>query len=200
MLSRFVRSAACAAFVLCAGAAFADPKASPPDMDAMMKEWAKWSTPGASHKVLEKMAGKWTTSQKMWMDPTQPPMESKGTAELTLVLGGRFLQEHYTGELMGMPFEGMGLVGYDNFRKEYISSWADNMGTYMMHARGTGNAAGTEVSMSGIFDEPASGEKDKKFREVIKITGPDSFVFEMYDTIPGKGEVRVMELTHTRVK
>lgn len=199
MFARVVRSIACTAFLLCAGTAFADPKGAP-DMDAMMKESAKWSTPGAPHQFLTKMAGKWTTAQKMWMDPSQPPMESKGSAEMTLVLGGRFLHQRYTGTFMGMPFEGSGLMGYDNYRQQYTSVWADNMGTAITLARGTANATGTEVAMSGLMDEPTTGEKDKKFREVVKMTGPDTMVFEMYNTIPGTGEVKVMEITHARVK
>jgi len=37
---------------------------------------------------------------------------------------------------MGMPFEGMGLDGYDNASKEYISIWIDNMGTGIMYMKG----------------------------------------------------------------
>ena len=65
---------------LVAGVAVAQQKKAP-DRDAMMKEFAKWTTPGDAHKPLERLAGTWTISQKMWMEPTTPPMESKGTAE-----------------------------------------------------------------------------------------------------------------------
>lgn len=200
MFARISRFAACAALVLVAGTAAGSDSKTAPDMDAMMKEWAKWMNPGAPHQLLQKMAGKWTITQKMWMDPSQPPMENQGTAELTMVLGGRFLHQHYTGTMMGMPFEGSGLVGYDNFRQLYTSSWADNMGTAMMQSRGTANAAGTEITFTGLVDEPTTGEKDKKFRQVMRMTGPDALVFEMYDNIPGKGEVKVLEITHARVK
>lgn len=170
------------------------------DMAAMMKEWDKWASPGEMHKHLEKMAGNWTVTTKMWMDPSAPPMESKGTAKSTFVLGGRWLRQEYSGDMMGMPFEGIGMIGYDNFKKEFISTWVDNMSTTMMRSTGSCNAAGTEFNMSGTMDEPLTGERDKKFRHVWKLTSADSHVFEAYDNIPGKGEVKVMELTYTRVK
>jgi len=170
------------------------------DQEAMMKEWAKWAMPGEMHKHLEKMIGNWTVETKMWMDPAAPPMESKGTAKNSWVLGGRWVRQEYTGDMMGMPFEGIGMTGYDNFRKEFVSTWQDNMSTTMMRSTGTCNAAGTEFSLSGTMDEPITGERDKKFRHVWKVTSADMHVFEAYDNIPGKGEVRVMELTYTRVK
>ena len=72
------------------------------------------------------------------------------------------------------------------------------MGTALTTSTGTCDAAGSEFTLTGLMDEPTTGEKDKKFKEVIRWTGPDTFVFEWYDTIPGQGMVRVMEITHTR--
>src|SRR5262249_31476820 len=64
--------------------------AAPPAL-SMEEAMAKYCTPGAQHQTLAKLEGKWTTSTKMWMDPGQPPTTSDGTAEFTMVLGGRFL-------------------------------------------------------------------------------------------------------------
>ncbi|RPJ41086.1 MAG: DUF1579 domain-containing protein, partial [Candidatus Latescibacterota bacterium] len=40
------------------------------------------------------------------MDPTQPAAESPGTAEFTSELGGRWVVQRFSGNMMGMPFEG----------------------------------------------------------------------------------------------
>jgi len=174
--------------------------AEPPKADpaAMMKTWEKYATPGAPHQVLGKLAGKWATSNTMWMDESQPPATQTGTAEYEMTLGGRYMAQHYKSEMMGMPFEGVGTVGYDNLRQRYFSTWIDNMGTGLMTCTGTANAAGNEITFNGVMDDPMTGEKDKKFREVVKITGPDAFTFEMFETNKGK-EHRVMEIKHTRV-
>ena len=178
------------------------PAGTPMDtsMAAMMAAMAKYANPGPAQKALEKMAGKWDAVVKMWMDPAAPPMESKGTARFEMILGGRWLRQEYKGEFMAEPFSGFGYTGYDNFREQYIGIWMDNMSTAPMLSRGTANAAGTEFTFSGTMDEPVSGEKDKKFREVARLTGSDQMVWEMYDTIPGKGEVKVMEIAYTRAK
>jgi hypothetical protein len=54
--------------------------------------------------------------------------------------------------------------------------------------------------MTGLMDEPMTGEKDKKVRSREVWKDADTILFEMYDNIPGKGEVRVMEITYTRTK
>lgn len=186
-----------AALVICSAPVGAQDKPAMTEQE-MMERWAKYGTPNQMHKHLEKMVGKWSTNVKMWMDPAAPAMESKGSAEYTMALGGRWVMSKYTGEMMGQPFEGIGMTGYDSFNETYISNWTDNMSTGMMMCKGTANADGTEIVLNGTMDEPTTGEKNKKFREVIRITAPDSFTLEMYDTIKGK-EVRVMEITHTRM-
>jgi hypothetical protein len=170
------------------------------NMDAMMQAMAKYGSPSPAHKILEKMAGKWSLIVKMWMDPAAPPTESKGTSQCEMTLGGRWLREEVHSEFMAQPFIGVGLTGYDNFRQRYVGVWMDNMSTAPMLSFGSANAAGTELTFVGTMDAPATGEKDKKFRNVLRWTGPDQLVTEMYDAIPGKGEIKVMEITYTRAK
>jgi len=169
-------------------------------MDAMMQAMAKYSTPGPAHQLLEKMVGKWSIVVKMWMDPAAPPTESKGTSQCEMTLGGRWLREEVRSEFMAQPFVGVGLTGYDNFRQRYVGVWMDNMSTAPMLSLGTVDSTGTIFNFSGTMDEPVTGEKDKEFRNVLRWTGPDQMVSEMYDTIPGKGEIKVMEITYTRAK
>jgi hypothetical protein len=99
------------------------------DAQAMMDVYTKLGTPGTPHKVLASMAGSWITKTKGWMEPDKPPMESKGTCEQKMLLGGRFLQQEYSGDMMGSPFTGIGVTGYDNHTKKYVSTWMDSMGT-----------------------------------------------------------------------
>jgi len=82
---------------------------------------------GGPHKLLAGMAGSWTTKIKSWCEPKKPPMESIGTCEQKMVLGGRFLHQEFTGEMMGSPFTGIGVNGYDNHTKKYVSTWMDSM-------------------------------------------------------------------------
>ena len=103
----------------------ADEKAA---MEAMMKA----GTPGEAHKQLAPLVGTWNVVVKMFPQPGAPAQESKGTAVNKWVLGGRWVQENFTGKFMNMPFTGIGYTGYDNIKKQYTGTWMDNMSTATM--------------------------------------------------------------------
>src|SRR5678815_2151756 len=113
-----------------------------PQMAEMMKKAEEASTPGAEHKKLEPFVGEWNAEVKMWMAPDAPPTVSKGTAKSAWILNGRFVQEDFTGEMMGKPFKGMSLTGYDNVRQKYRSVWVDDMSTTIVTSEGDADPAG----------------------------------------------------------
>ena len=42
--------------------------------------------------------------------------------------------------MMGMPFQGMSTMAYDNGKKTFMSTWIDNMGTGILETEGTYDA------------------------------------------------------------
>lgn len=167
-----------------------DPKAI---QDAMMKAAAL----GPQHEVLKKMVGEWNCTVKNWMDPSQPPTEAKSTSVVTALMDGRYIQEQATGEMMGMPFSGMGISGYDNIMKKYVSTWMDNFGTGIMMSEGTPDASGNVITWTGQSSDPATGKK-VKYRMVTRITDENKHSFEMFSASPTGKEAKMMEITYDR--
>jgi hypothetical protein len=182
------------------GAAKGEGKANP-DMQEMMKKWMEAATPGEHHKALEHFVGKWDTVCKVWMEgPDKPASETKGTSEIKWILGGRYTLEELKSEMLGMPHSGMGITGYDNFKKQYVSFWIDNMSTAMFNTLGTFDASGKVLTSLGKMDEPMTGEKDKTVKYVVQIVGKDKHIFSVYDLVGSPNEVKVVEITYTRKK
>jgi hypothetical protein len=102
----------------------------PPAMDsaAAMARWMECATPNNVHKMLAASVGSWTFEQTMWMDEGKPPQMCKGTSENKMLIGGRYLQTSQKGEMMGMPFEGIGTLAYDIARNKFVNTWMDNWG------------------------------------------------------------------------
>jgi len=119
------------------------------DQQAMMELWKKLATPGEPHKLLASMAGSWTTTTKEWMEPGKPPTESTGTAEMKMLLDGRFLYQEYNSQMMGQPFSGIGIDAYDNMTKKYVTAWIDSMGTGIFIMEGTASADGKTITLKG---------------------------------------------------
>ena len=197
-----MRVAALVSLCLClafgASVAAAKEKKAEKQMDPqkMMEEYQKLATPGEPHKQLASQAGSWTTNSKEWMEPGKPPMESTGTVEMKTLLDGRFLQQEFNGQMMGQPYNGIGITGYDNLRKRYISTWVDSMGTGIFVMEGTSSPDGKTITLKGHHAELGGGEMSH--RAVWKFVDPDTQTFEMYGTHGHGKEMKMMEITYKR--
>jgi hypothetical protein len=195
------RTALVTLLALAAAQALADDKPKPPANAeaAMMEAYTKHATPGPAHKKLDPLAGRWTYTAKFWMAPDQPPMEMKGTAERKWIMGGRFLQDDVNNEGVAMPFQGLGLTGYDNHLKKYVGTWVDSMTTSIMHSVGEVDASGKVFTMRHEDFDPMFNQTIKS-RDVTRITGPDSHTIEFYRTMPDGKETKAGEIHFTRKK
>jgi len=201
----FRRVAACvlaATFVLGAvsvAAAQEKPPAMSKEEQAMMEAMAKASAVGPNHKLLASMVGDWSFVMKMWMDPSAPPSETKGTVSNHSLLGGRYVQGEFKAPVMGMPFEGVSVNGYDNVTQQFVSTWFDNMSTGIMFMTGTYDAATKSLTYLGEMADPMNPSVKVKSREVIRLVNDSQHVMEMFETRGGK-ETKTMEVTYTRTK
>lgn len=163
--------------------------------EAEMKAWMEAATPGEPHKWMAKLAGDWETSMTIF-DPSMGTSEGKGTMKVTMVMDGRYQHSFYKGDFMGAPFEGSGLMGFDNITKKYQSVWADNMSTAMMMSTGDYNKATQELTMTGEFTDPTTMKK-LQTREVSKFIDDNRWTMTFFHTKDGK-EAKVMEINYTR--
>lgn len=168
------------------------------DMQAAMEIYQKLAQTGAPHKLLAAMAGSWVTRTKSWMEPGKPPTEFSGTCEGKMLLGGRYLQHNFASDMMGTPFNGIGVTGYDNHKQRYVSTWMDSMSTGIFYFEGPTGADGKSFTLHCLYDDPVRGPV--KWRSVTKIVDDDTHLFEMYITDKSDKEQKMMEITYTRRK
>ena len=111
-------------------------------------------------------------------------------------MDGRFVQHTVEGMAMGQPFEGLGIIGYDNATKEYNSLWIDNMGTGFMKGIGQYDAASKSFREKGQFTCPFRGKT--AFKGVTTIKNDNTYTYEMYSRGFDGNEFRNMEITYVR--
>lgn len=170
------------------------------EMQAQMAKMKELGTPGAEHAVLKAFEGDWTVSSLSWMKPKDKPEKSTGTSSISWVFDGRFLKQEYKGDWAGQPFEGLGFVGYDKMKKEYVSVWMDSMSTNLFHSTGQYDEATKTIKDGGTFNCPMTGEVDKWFRAEWKSVDNDTHTYSMYIKDAEGKEFRSMELTYKRAK
>jgi len=172
----------------------------PMDSIAMQKAWDEYATPTEPHKRMASEAGIWNEDLTFWMGPEDKnPQKYTAVAEIKMMLGGRYQEQKHKGKVMGMDFEGISTLAFNNASKEYTSTWIDNMATGMMIATGTFSAASKATTFSGEMVDPMT-KKSKKYRQVVTIIDNDTQRMESYDTAPDGSEFKSMEILMKRKK
>ena len=173
--------------------------APPMDPKAMMEMMAKIAAPGPQHAFLKKLEGKWNQDVSWTMDPSQPEQKSKSTSVVKSIMEGRYSQEQATGQMMGQAFSGMGITGYDNVLKKFVSTWIDNMGTGIMTSEGTMSEDGKTINWTGQSSDPMTGTVSK-VRMVTTFTDANHHTFELFGNMPDGKEAKMMTIVYTRGK
>ncbi|HJZ13775.1 MAG TPA: DUF1579 domain-containing protein, partial [Acidobacteriota bacterium] len=165
--------------------------------DPMMKAWEAYATPGEVHKNLAALAGTWDADvTSYYMDP-KTPSKSKGVSTFSVIMDGRYVHETVEGTFDGMPFHGMGIYGYDNALKHYVSTWVDNMGTGVMIGEGTSPDNGKTINWTSTAVDPMSG-KEQSYRSAMHKMSDDQYHFEMWGPGMDGKEMKMMEITYNR--
>jgi hypothetical protein len=165
---------------------------APMDTVAMMEAWKKYATPGDAHKMMADETGTWNCDMTFWEEEGGKPEKASSTANIKMILGGRYQEANYQGTMMGQPFEGKSTLAYNNSSKEYTTTFIDNMGTGMMVATGKYDDKTKSMELKGEMVNPINGKKTP-YREVYTIVDATTRKMEMYDTKKGK-EYKSMEI------
>jgi hypothetical protein len=173
---------------------------SPEDMMAAMKEM---SQPTEEHELLKGMEGTWDCVAKFYMaGPDAPPTESKGSSENRLVMGGRYVVQHFKmDEFMGDSFEGMGIVGFDRAKGKYVNDWVDNWSTGIMSMTGEYDEDTKTMDWKGSWDMATpNGPVTMPAHHVVKHVDDDHIVMEFWEAGEDGAEHVGGVITYTRRK
>ena len=163
------------------------------EMNEEMAAWIALSEPSTEHEFLERLVGTWNAKTRFWMVPDAAPIESAGVSTNEMILGGRFLQSKFVGEMFG-PFEGVGIDGFDRLKQEYVSTWMDNKGTTIMSFNGQVEGNVRTLMMDLVRPD---GEKST-MKWVTTIVGQDEHKAEGYEAAAGGDFRKTMEIVYTR--
>ncbi|OXB01214.1 hypothetical protein B0A75_06500 [Flavobacterium oncorhynchi] len=170
-----------------------EPAAEQPlDSAAQMKAWAAYATPGNEHKLMADEVGTWNCEMTFWSEPNGKPEKATSTANVKMILGGRYQEAIYIGTMMGQPFEGKSTLAYNNASKEFTSTFIDNMGTGMMVGFGKYDEKTKSMELKGDMVNPMNGIKTP-YREIYTIVDPKTRKMEMFDMKNGE-EYKSMEI------
>ncbi len=196
-MNRFIYCMVALGLALAPGSPAWAEKTGAPDMDAAAAAMDAATQPGESHAFLAGMEGSWTVTTRIWTIPGQPPETSEGASKKRMIMGGRYLQDQTHTKMMGSPFAGFGVTGFDNATSEFVATWIDNMSTTIVVSKGQRD--GDTLNLTGSFLDPVSSQK-VAMRQVTRVIDADRHIFELYMTMPGLKEQKSMEMEYVRAK
>ena len=173
----------------------------PVDSATMMKAMMDYGTLGKMHEMMASWNGTWANETTMWDYDGAAPKKSAATSVNTMLMGNRYQSSKFSGNMMGMPFEGMSTLGYDNATKQFVNTWIDSWSTGIMTMTGPWNESAKTITLSGTMPDICRPGKECSFREIMTIVDGNTQMMEMYGPDPKTGkEYKMMEIKSTRKK
>lgn len=173
--------------------------------------WLAWRSPApsaqqgappslvsANHKLLEKYVGSWDTEMKAAAVPGQPPQVTKGKSSSKLIGGGVWLVTDFEGSMMGMPFIGHEVMGYDNHAKQYILNWVDTSSTAMFS--GEMQFDDKTHTLAGTIHGHDEAGVDMKWRATDEWKDADTHEYAMHMKMGDGPEMEMLRITYKRHK
>jgi hypothetical protein len=150
------------------------------------------------HRLLQRDVGTWDAEITL-LPPEEgaAPMKSKGSEKNELLPGGMWLVSRFDGEMMGMPFSGVGTSGYDPIEKKYIGTWIDTMSPHLMVVKGDYDEDTKTMTSTGEGRDFATGQPYTA-KLITRDVDENSRTFEMHMPGPDGKHVKMMEIKYKR--
>lgn len=161
-----------------------------------MAKWMEMMAPGGHHKSFANYVGEWDATITMWQAPDMEPQVAKGTSKYKTIMGGRYLVQSMESEMMGMPYEGMGISGFDNISKKHTVLWIDNMGTSITYSEAECAEHCSVSTHNTTVKDPMRG--DIQVKMVTRYVDENKHVFEYFSPGPDGKQFKSMEIVYTR--
>ena len=156
-------------------------------------------TSGSPHHFLAQLAGGWTGTSKLWMEPDKLADESPVVGNVQLILEGRYALYLYQGSIEGEAQHGMFMLGYNTTTDQYEASWVDSFHTNTGIMFCTGYAIENGFQVLGSFPDP-NGGPDWGWRTEVELNDHDHLTITAYNITPEGEEAKATEAKLTRVK
>ena len=150
----------------------------------------------AEHRLLAELEGKWEVECRYYLDPAMPPMQAGG--EETVELLGEFWSVgKFETQMMGIPFSGMTVLGYEPGHTRWVCTRVNSISPYMYVSTGSLDETGKILTLKGRGPHPQT-ESMVDFRTTDEWVGDDERRSEMFVELPDGGEQKMFTYAFRR--
>lgn len=159
--------------------------------------WRVYMTPSAIHTLFSQYTGTFKMEITMAMGEGKEPLIVTVNSEHTMLLGGRFLEMKQHGTMMGMDYQSIITLGFNNTDKKFALTTITNMGTGTLSLFGDWDDKSKSATLFGELTSPVS-KKTIKIKQVVTFVDNNTILIESYDKIDDKPEKKTIQYKLTR--
>ena len=159
--------------------------------------WGEYMTPSNVHTLLAQYTGSFKMEIRMSMGEGKEPTIITVNSEHIMLLGGRFLEMKQKGTMMGMDYQSLITIGFNNTDNQMAMTTITNMGTGTLSLFGTWDEKSKSANLIGKLTNPVS-RNSITVKQVITFIDTNTVLIKSYDKEGDKPEKKTVEYKLTR--
>jgi hypothetical protein len=155
---------------------------------------------GPQHAALAGYVGRWNVEMVL-SSGDKPIQHSKGKAEYSWVITGRWLGCHIVGTMLGAPYEQFTIMGYDGYAQNVVEVSVESADNSMLLSRGPSDDVGmTSAALFGELDEYTTGILHRPYKVILHRLTADRHVIEIWGLDSSTNGTRKLTFNFTRAR
>lgn len=154
--------------------------------------WTEYMTPSDVHNLLAQYTGTFKMEITMAMGEGKEPSIVTLESEHFMLLGGRFLEMKQKGTLMGMDYQSILTMGFNNTDKTFALITITNMGTGTLSLYGKWDEISKSATLFGDLTNPVT-KNIINVKQIVSFVDKDTLLIESFDKEGDKPEKKTIE-------
>lgn len=140
--------------------------------------WSEYMTPSAVHELLAQYVGDFT--MEITMGEGKEPSVIAVDSQHSLLMGGRFLQMVQHGVMMGMDYQALTTLGFNNTDKQFALTTITNMGTGTLSLFGDWDEQSKTATLFGPLTNPVT-KHTINVKQIVTFLDKNTISIESFD-------------------
>ena len=161
--------------------------------------WTEYMTPSNIHTLISQYSGDFKMEISMSMGENKEPSVISVNSKHIMLLGGRFLEMKQEGNMMGMDYESLLTLGFNNIDKKMALTTITNMGTGTLSLFGDFDEKTKSANLIGQLTNPVT-KNSITVKQVITFIDSDTILIESFDKEGDSPEKKTVQYKLIRKK
>ena len=159
--------------------------------------WSVYMTPTEIHTLFSQYTGSFKMEMTVSMGKDKEPTIFTINSDHQMLLGDRFLELKQQGDMMGMDYQCVTILGFNTIDKQVALTTITNMGTGTLSMFGEWDEKTKSATLYGQLTNPVT-KNTINVKQTISFPDKDTILIESYDQEGDKPEIKSVQYKFIR--